>query len=104
MTRPLRTSLAGTRGRNARMEWEVQLEEGGVTTGGQAGGDFDITGGFAQLFGRMRGEARQSLMQFLMSADQGFGGTLVIQAPCKARRRDLPEAGYRSERWMDLQN
>jgi len=47
---------------------------------------------------RMRAEARFSIQQFVMAAEGGLGGTLVLQAPYRTSRTII-EAGFQTENW-----
>lgn len=57
---------------------------------------------FAALVPRMREETKRALREFFDGADDETGGTVVMSAPCKSKKRDLPEAAFRSERWNEL--
>jgi hypothetical protein len=54
------------------------------------------------LIDKMRPGSKKSLEQFLDCAEASTGGIVVLQAPCTYRKRDLPEAGFRSELFSDL--
>lgn len=49
------------------------------------------------LYDRLREGSRAQLHHAVLMADRQLGGTMWIQLPSKASKRDMPEAGYASD-------
>jgi hypothetical protein len=50
----------------------------------------------------MRENARFAVEQWLMAAERGMGGRLVLDAPSSLHKRTNPEAAYATESYTQL--
>jgi hypothetical protein len=51
---------------------------------------------------RLRDDGLDSVAKSIDSAETDMGGVLRMQFPCKSRKRTIPEAGFATERFLDL--
>lgn len=51
---------------------------------------------------RLRQDSNESLDFALASYESDMGGVLKIQMPCRAHKRTLPEAAFRTERYDEI--
>lgn len=56
----------------------------------------------AQQIGHMRDNAQFAVEQWLLAAERGMGGRLVLDAPSKVHKLTNPEAHYATEGYTQL--
>ena len=57
---------------------------------------------FRTLLVRFRADGLDSIDLALDSFENDMGGVLKIQIPCKQRKRTIPEAAFRTERYDEI--